>query len=91
MDVPQKLHMTKSLCSQDLWASILILKHKWRALSGREDCPCEDFRRATEEDLAVRERVPSRTERPSFREPGTNGNHAPIGQAQNEGSIANGQ
>ena len=32
-----------------------------------------------EEDLVVRERVPSRTERPSVREPGTNVNHAPIG------------
>ena len=39
-----------------------------------------------EEDLVVRESVPSRTERPSVREPGTNGNHAPIGQAHNEGS-----
>ena len=30
--------------------------------------------------------VPSRTDRPSVREPGTNGNHAPIGKAQNDGS-----
>ena len=30
--------------------------------------------------------VPSRTESPSVRKPGTNGNHAPIGQAHNEGS-----
>ena len=36
-------------------------------LSGREDFPCGDFRIATEEDLVVRERVPSRTERPSVR------------------------
>ena len=28
---------------------------------------------------------------PSVREPGTNGNHAPIGQAQNGGSSANSQ
>ena len=49
------------------------------------------FRIATEEDLVVRERVPSRTERPSVREPDTNGNHAPIGQAQNDGSSANSQ
>ena len=42
-----------------------------------------------EEDLVVRERVPSRTEIPSVREPGTNGNHATIGQAQNGGSSAN--
>ena len=44
-----------------------------------------------EEDLVVRERVPIRTEIPSARESGTNGNHAPIGQAQNGGSSANGQ
>ena len=43
----------------------------------------------SEEDLVVRERVPSRTEMPSVREPGTNGNHAPIGQTQNGGSSAN--
>ena len=41
---------------------------------------------SSEEDLVVRERVPSRTERPSVIEPGTNGNHAPIGQSQNDGS-----
>ena len=39
-----------------------------------------------EEDLVVRERVPRRTEGPSVIEPGTNWNHAPIGQAQNYGS-----
>ena len=44
---------------------------------------------SSEADLVVRERVPSRTEIPSFRESGTNGNHAPIGQAQNSGSSAN--
>ena len=58
-------------------------------ISGREDFPCEAFRRETEEDLVVRERVPIRTERPSVREPGTNGNHAPIGQSQNNGSSDN--
>ena len=36
---------------------------------------------SSEEDLVVSERVSNRTERPSVREPGTNGNHAPIGQA----------
>ena len=41
---------------------------------------------SSDEELVVRERVPSRTEIPSVREPGTNGNHAPIGQAQNDGS-----
>ena len=60
-------------------------------LSGREDFPCGALQIATEEDLVVRERIPSRTERPSVREPGTNGNHAPIGQAQNYGSSANSQ
>ena len=34
------------LCSQDLWAIILILQRKWRALSSMEDCPCQAFRRA---------------------------------------------
>ena len=36
---------------------------------------------SSEEDLVVRERVPSRTEIPSVREPGTIGNHAPIAKA----------
>ena len=58
-------------------------------LSSREDFPCEDFRRATEADLVLRDRVPIRTERPSVRELGTNGNHAPIGQVQNDVSSAN--
>ena len=40
-------------------------------------------------DLVVRERVPSRTEIPSVREPGINGDHEPIDQAQNGGSSAN--
>ena len=50
-------------------------------LSDREDCQCDAFQRATRYELVVRERVPIRTERPSVREPGTNGNHAPIGQS----------
>ena len=41
------------------------------------------------ENLVVRERLPRRTERTSVREPGTNGNHTPIVQAQNGGSSAN--
>ena len=45
----------------------------------------------SEEDLVVRELVPSSTERPSVIEPVTNGNNAPIGQAQNGSSIANSQ
>ena len=60
-------------------------------LSGREDFPCEALRRATGEDLVVRDRVPIKTERPSVREPGTNGNHAPIGQSHNDGSSDNSQ
>ena len=60
-------------------------------LSGREDCPCGDFRISTEEDLVVRERVPSRTERPPVREPGTNGNNEPIVKVQNDRSSANSQ
>ena len=44
---------------------------------------------SSEEDLVVRERVPSRTEIQPVREPGTNGNHVTIGQAQNGGSSAN--
>ena len=44
---------------------------------------------SSEEDLVVRERVPSRTEIPSVREPGINGDHEPIGQAQNDGYSAN--
>ena len=46
---------------------------------------------SSEEDLVVRYRVPIRTERPSGREPVTNGNHAPIGQAHKNGSGANSQ
>ena len=39
-----------------------------------------------EENLVVMERVISRTEMPPVREPGTNGNHDPIGQSHNDGS-----
>ena len=60
-------------------------------ISGREDFPCGALRIANEEALVVRERVPIRTERPSVREPGTNGNHALIAQSQNDGSSANRQ
>ena len=42
-----------------------------------------------EEDLAIRYRVPSRNGRLSVRETGTDRNHAPIGQAQNDGSSDN--
>ena len=47
--------------------------------------------KSSEKELVVRERVTSRTEIPPVREPGNNGNHAPIGQAQNGGSSANSQ
>ena len=43
----------------------------------------------SEEELVVRERDPSRTESPSVRESGIDGNHAPICQSHNDGSIAN--
>ena len=62
-----------------------------KVLSGREYFPCEAFRRATEEDLVVKERVASRTERRSVRETGTNGNQAPIGQSQNDSYSTNTQ
>ena len=44
-----------------------------------------------DEDLVVRERVPISTDIPSVREPDTNGNHAPISQAQSGSSSANSQ
>ena len=36
------------LCSQYLKARILILQHKWRAISGMEDFQCEALRKAAE-------------------------------------------
>ena len=45
----------------------------------------------SEEELVVRERFPISTDSLPVREPGTNGNHAPISQAQNDGSISNSQ
>ena len=81
------------LCSQDIWARILILQRKWRALSGIEDCPCEAFRKAKEtfysgswivlhkSGILIMLQI----------EPGTNGKYAPIGQAQKYGSSANRQ
>ena len=54
-----------------------------------KELPYVQRTQSSEEDLVVRERVPIRTEIPSVREPGTNGNHTPIGQAQNSGSSAN--
>ena len=62
-----------------------------KVLSGREDYPCEAFQRETEEDPVVRKMFTSRNERPSVREPGTIGNHGPIGQTHNGGSSANSQ
>ena len=57
-------------------------------VKGKES-PSFQGTQSSEEYLVVRERVPSRTEIPLVLEPGTNGNHAPIGQAQNSGSSAN--
>ena len=50
------------------------------------ESPSVQGHRYSQEDLVLRERFSSSTERPSIREPGTNGNYAPIGQAQNDGS-----
>ena len=44
-----------------------------------------------EEYLVIRERFPSRTERPSVIEPGNDWNHAPVSQAQNAVSSSNTQ
>ena len=41
---------------------------------------------SSEEDLVVRERAPTRTERLSVREPGAYWNHSPISQANNNSS-----
>ena len=59
-------------------------------VKGKES-PYVQGTQSSEEDLVLREMVTRRTERPSVREPGNNGNHAPIGQAQNGVSIANSQ
>ena len=69
------------LCSQDLWARILILQRIWRYYQVGRIAHVGFSQISTEEYLVVRKRVPSRTERPSVREPGNNGNHAPIGQS----------
>ena len=45
--------------------------------------------KSSEEGIVVRERVTSRTEIPSVREPGINGDHEPIDKAQNSGSSVN--
>ena len=50
------------------------------------ESPSVQETQSSEEELFVRERVTIRTERPSFREPGTYGNHATICQSQNDGS-----
>ena len=47
----------------------------------RSESPSIKGPQYSKEDLVVREKVPSRTERPSVREPGNNGNHAPIAQS----------
>ena len=55
------------------------------------ESPSVQVPQSSDEDLVVRERVPIRTEIPSVRYPGTNGDHAPISQAHNGGSSANSQ
>ena len=57
----------------------------------RTESPYVQVHQYYEEYLVLREMVPSRTERPSVKEHRTNGNHEPIGQAQNSGSSANRQ
>ena len=44
---------------------------------------------SSEEDLVLRERVPRKTDRISVRKTGTNGNHDPTGQTQNDDSSEN--
>ena len=90
MDVPPKKHTKNIMLSRSL-GQYPDTPTYMEVLSGKEDFPCESFRRATEGDLAVRERVPRKTKKPSVREPITNGNHVPIGRAQNDGSKANGK
>ena len=55
------------------------------------ESPSVQGTQSSEKDLVVRKSLPSSTERPTVIEPGTNGNHAPIGQAQNDNSSANSQ
>ena len=57
----------------------------------RADFPYVQGSQSSEEEVVVRDRVLNRTERPSVREPGINGNHAPICQAWNNGSSDNSQ
>ena len=64
-------------------------REKIVGMTKRTELPSVQRPQSSEEDLVVRERVPSRTEIPSVREPGTNGNNEPIGKAQNSGSSAN--
>ena len=45
-----------------------------------EESPSVQGTQYYEEDLVVIKRVPRSTESIPFREPGTNGNHAPVGQ-----------
>ena len=66
-------------------------KHRERivgSIKGSES-PSVQGPHSSEEDLVLSERVSRRTERLSVREPGTDINHAPIDQSQNDGSSAN--
>ena len=63
MYVPPKLHMTQFYVIESQIYGPGTPTYM-EVLSGREDCPCEAFRRATGEDLVVRERDPIRTDRP---------------------------
>ena len=49
----------------------------------RSEYPSIKGPQSSEEGLVVREKVPSRTERPQVREPGTNDNHVTVCQSHN--------
>ena len=57
----------------------------------RVELPYFQGTQSSEEDLVVRDRVLRINERIPVREPVTDGKHAPIGQAQNNGSSDNRQ
>ena len=56
-----------------------------------EESSCVQIPQSSDEDLVVKERFPRSTQRLPVREPDTDGNHAPIGQAQNYGTSSNSQ
>ena len=79
------------MTANDQLTSFSIAREKIVGRVKGSESPSFQVTQSYEEDLIVREKVPSRTERPSVREPGTNGKNAPICQAHNDGSSANSQ